>query len=182
MSFITVLPETDEMTMDVGVLNTDTATFTPTSVEQVYKVDRQCVQEGRGIFVTWLNSLGCWEYFLFYGRIIEGVSFDLVQRARRNILENWDINFTSGETDYFFANVEGFEGATVFSQMLDKEMAKSIWNLVPGIQAQKFLGFEDQKITILIDKNPFTNSDTENDLGQVFFSYIETSPLPIQNN
>jgi hypothetical protein len=178
MAFVNISPETVEMTMQVGIVDTDANTFTPTSELQQYVIDRNCANNG--VLITWLNSLGCWEYFYFYGRQTKGTRITSTKQSRKNTLQDWDANFSFGETDFFFYEVEGFAEVSIFSQMMEADLAETLSEIVESIQAQRFSGFEDEKLTILIDKRSFVNRDTDIDLQQISFSYIETSPKPIQ--
>jgi hypothetical protein len=176
MSFVNIQSNTATMTMQTGKLNTITSVFAPTSEVQNYIIVRDCPTQDKSFFITWLNSNGCWEYFRFLGNFAEGISIEdgfIAQLAEAD-----------AETSRFYTEIKASNQTFVFSQMIKIDELKTVAECIYSIAAQLFLGQDDLKETILIDKKSFTifNADENKGIAQIAFSFNNSDKIPIQQS
>jgi hypothetical protein len=116
------------------------------------KVDNSCTKQN--IYLTWLNNLGAWEYFNFTAQKDYSVEIDESKKITRDIFNNWDTGFISGETQDDFIGIQAFEKKRVRSQFMTLEALQAVAKIKYAIRTQEIME-DDTKITVLVDKGSF---------------------------
>jgi hypothetical protein len=106
------------------------------------------------INLTWLNSVGGWEYWTFTARHSYGYDSNDIGRIEKDIFQNWDADFISGqsETEVLGKDVRSF--ITVRSQLLTKEQVDAIAKIRNSIKVQEVRSTGN--VTVLVDTGSFT--------------------------
>jgi len=172
---INLNPNTQYFTLEVGTY--DGVTFTPTSEEQKVNYNQKCANYE--VYLTWLNSFGAWEYWLFTAYKDYGYDISDSKTAKKNTFESWDNNFVNQETEDFYYFIEAKEQQLIRTQWLDEQTALNLSRIKYAIQVQ-LIKIDNSKVTVLVDKNGgFFKRD--NRKGTEFsFTIKGTSTIPIQ--
>jgi hypothetical protein len=106
------------------------------------------------INLTWLNSVGGWEYWTFTARHSYGYDSSDIGRIEKDIFQNWDADFISGqsETEVLGKDVRSF--ITVRSQLLTKSQVDAIAKIRNSIKVQEVRSTGN--VTVLVDTGSFT--------------------------
>lgn len=162
---------------DFGIYNQVTEQFTPFTETYVSNVLRKCSEYE--VFITWLNNLGAWEYWLFQGNTTYGYEVEESQLADRSSFEDWDANFTGAETERFYADVKARIARTIRAVNLSQQQAQALGTLLYSIAVQEF--FEDgNKQTVLIEKGGKEIRTEQEKLIDLEFDMVNTQRLPTQ--
>lgn len=158
-----------DLSVNVGGVN-----YTETQ-EIEYSVDCSNFE----FFITWLTSLGAWEYWLFKGE--KDYKIDITEDiiATKNRFENWDTDFINEETGSFFSSVRAYEEKEIRSGQLTEGQADAIAKLKHSIQAQE-IKEDDSKFTILIDKGNITIRRDGDFFAEIAFNIRATDEIAIQ--
>ena len=164
-------------TLQVGIYNPTSDTFVPTSAIQTVDFNQKCSRFS--IYLTWLNSLGLWEYWDFQGSTDTGFEINDSQRAIKNTFEDWDNNFINQETEEFYRFIEAYESRLVRSQKLTREQALAISKIKYAIQVQE-IRTDNSKITVLVDKQGGFFKQEAKKGTEINFTIRGTGQIPIQ--
>jgi hypothetical protein len=106
------------------------------------------------INLTWLNSVGGWEYWTFTARHSYGYDSNDIGRIEKDIFQNWDADFISGqsETEVLGKDVRSF--IVVRSQLLSKAQVDAIAKIRNSIKVQEVRSTGN--VTVLVDAGSFT--------------------------
>lgn len=106
------------------------------------------------INLTWLNTLGAWEYWTFTARHSYGFDSNEVGRIERDIFQNWDADFIQGqsETEVLGKDVRPF--IVVRSQLLTKNQVDALSRIRNSIKVQEVKSTGN--VTVLIESGSFT--------------------------
>ena len=106
------------------------------------------------INLTWLNSVGGWEYWTFTARHSYGYDSNDIGRIEKDIFQNWDSDFISGqsETEVLGKDVRSF--IVVRSQLLSKAQVDAIAKIRNSIKVQEVRSTGN--VTVLVDAGSFT--------------------------
>jgi hypothetical protein len=174
---LTISDSCKYFTLQVGAYNISTEAFTPTSQVQTVDYNQQCSRFG--IYLTWLNSLGLWEYWNFTGSTDTGFEINDSQTAIKNTFEDWDNNFVNQETQEFYRYIEAYEARLVRSQKLTRAQALAISKIKYAIQVQE-IRTDNSKITVLVDKaGGFFKKESQKGT-EIDFTIRATEQLAIQ--
>lgn len=152
-------------------------TFSRTSELQSVEYVTECFNYA--IYLTWLNSLGGWEYWLFDGEKDYTIDIEEDIIAKKNLFENWDSDFINEETELFFSSVRAFNEKTIRSGQLTKQQADAIAKIKHSIQVQE-IDASDNKVTVLVDKGNIRIRRDGDLFSELSFNIRETSEIPIQ--
>ncbi len=177
MAAITLSGSCKTFTIQVGIYDTSLLTFAATSKIQNAEYFQKCARNS--VYLTWLNSLGMWEYWDFQGESQSGFEITDSGKAIKNTFEDWDNNFVNQETEEFYRFVEAYETQLVRTQRLTDAQALAISRIKYSIQVQRIYT-DNTKLTVLVDKSGgFFSKD--NRKGTEFgFNMRSTSQIPIQ--
>ncbi len=131
-------------------------------------------------FITWLTSLGAWEYWKFTGE--KDYKIDLTDDiiSTKNRFENWDTDFINEETGSFFASIRGFEEKEIRSGQLTEGQATALAKIKHSIQVQE-IREDDSKYTILVDKGNITIRRDGDFFAEMAFNIRATDEIAIQD-
>jgi hypothetical protein len=145
----------------------DNLVFEVSEVKQL-KLDTSCHKNS--IYLSWINSLGNWEYFLFTARKTYEKVVDNVTSTRRNIFANFPDNFIS-ETDQDKIRIEAYDKVTVRSQYVSKDQLDIISEIITSIRVQAWYSTTD-KITVIVDSKKVTKYSDGDKLYAIEFDII----------
>lgn len=169
--------DTDKIVSEFGIYNEVTEQFTPFTEAYVSNVLRECSRFE--LFLTWLNNLGAWEYWLFQGNTTYGYEVEESQLADRSSFQNWDVNFTKADTERFWADVKVRIARTIRAVNLSQDQAQALGTIVYSIAVQEFLS-DGSKQTVLIGKDSAPIRTEEEKLIDLEFDMLNTQRLPTQ--
>jgi hypothetical protein len=139
---------TRKLRISVGRYDAGEDLFFRSSQEQLNEFDVTCYQYP--IYLTWANSLGQWEYWLFSGEHTDDLNFANVGEAAKNLYEDWDANFVSANKENFISRVDAFLGGIIRSGLLDENQKRGVTMVLASIQVERLQGLEN--VTVLIEK------------------------------
>lgn len=102
------------------------------------------------LYITWLNTLGGWDYWLFTAKKDYGIEVDDVVLGERNIFQSFPDQFQS-ETWQEVISLTAQNKITLRSQPMTKEQLVEVSKLVYSKMVQ-VVESETDKYTIIIDK------------------------------
>lgn len=112
------------------------------------------------LYITWLNTLGGWDYWLFTAKKDYGIEVDDVVTYERNIFQSFPGNFQN-ETWEELIGLEARNVMTVRSQPMTREQLLEVSKIVYSKMVQ-IVDSETSKYTVLIDKrsiDQYTDGD-----------------------
>jgi hypothetical protein len=115
-------------------------------------VDNNCSRQN--IYLTWLNSLGGWEYWNFTAE--KDYSEDILESTSisRDILNDWDNTFINGETQDDYIRIQSVPKVLVRSQFMTRDEVEAVKNIKTAIRVQEIRS-DNSKVTVLVDKSSF---------------------------
>ena len=140
------------------------------------RVDEKC--SNQDIHLTWLNSLGGWEFFNFQSIKDYKVSSS-GEVIKRDVFNNWDTEFITGNTENDYSSVRANKVTTVRSQLVTEAEADAIWNIKTAIKVQ-VVNDNNTLTTVLVDKGSFTKYKDRDKLYAIEFN-ITYPDTQIQN-
>ena len=127
-----------------------------------------------GIYLRWINYLGGWDSWLFQGYQDLGVNITEAQETKRDIFNIWDNDFTEGTTQSDYIRVQSQSTRVVRSQFLTEAESDAIKWIKQSVKVQSInqtlACAEQNRITVLVDKNAFTIRTTERKLRTISFN------------
>jgi hypothetical protein len=130
------------------------------------RVDNSCTKQN--IYLTWLNNLGGWEYYNFKAQKEYGIGFGDSTAITRDVFNNWDTDFISGETQDDYISIEAYETVLVRSQFMSSDEINAVKNIKYAIRVQHVTS-EESKVTVLVDKTSFKINSDGDKLYQIEF-------------
>lgn len=108
----------------VQVYKVDTGTATETALSEAKELFRQTDKCGPDpVVLKWINPLGGWDYWLFRRGIDYGIEVGDRQLVRRDVAQDWDTTFRTGDTEDDYIFTEAYNSRVLRSQVLtDAEM------------------------------------------------------------
>ena len=173
-----ILPTAKSIIVSFGLYDEVAETFEPWVENYTASVLDSC--SNYQIIITWLNSLGAWEYWLFQGNTSYGYDVEESQLADRSSFENWDANFTQAETERFFADVKARIERTIRANTLTQNQAQALGSIVYSIHAQEFLP-NGLKQTVLFEKRSRVVRTEQEKLIDLEFKISNTQRIAIQS-
>ena len=140
------------------------------------RIDNKC--SNQDIHLTWLNSLGGWEFFNFQSIKDYKVSSS-GNVIKRDVFNNWDTEFITGTTENDYSSIRSNRSVTVRSQLVTKEEADAILNIKTSIKVQ-VVNDDNTLTTVLVDKGSFTKYKDRDKLYAIEFN-ITYPDSQIQN-
>jgi hypothetical protein len=146
------------------------------SETKTIRIDNECGNSE--IYLTWFNSLGGWEQYVFkakkaYKRTIEGS-----KSIRRDVFNDWDNSFINGESDFDFTEIDTYKTITVRSQHISLSEKLAVEKIKTSIKVQMLV--DDTLTTVRVDKGSFTIYEDVDKLHTIEFDidlpleYIQT--------
>jgi hypothetical protein len=132
------------------------------------KLDTTCAKQS--IYLSWINSLGNWEYFLFTARKTYEKVVENTTATRRNIYASFPDNFTS-ETEQDKIRIESYDKVTVRSQFVSKAQLDIITEIITSIRVQSWYS-ATEKITVIVDTQNVTKYSDGDKLYAIEFDII----------
>jgi hypothetical protein len=102
------------------------------------------------LYLTWLNSLGGWDYWLFTAKKQYGIEVYDVVIGERNIYQSFPDNFQN-QTWEEVISLEARERITVRSQPMTQTQQSEVAKIVYSRMVQLMVS-EENKYTVLVDK------------------------------
>ena len=174
---ITLNDNTRFLDLRLGVYDQDLLTFSRTSEVQAVEYVDKC--NPFGILLTWLNSLGGWEHWLFEGEKDYRIDIDDDIIAEKNLFQDWDTDFINDETGQFFSFVRAFNERTIRTSQLTPTQSDAIAKIKYSIQAQE-IDSDNTKRTVLVDKGGVTIRRDREFFSNISMVIRDTNELPIQ--
>jgi len=106
------------------------------------------------INLTWLNSVGGWEYWTFTALHSYGYDSNDIGRIEKDIFQNWDADFISGQSEMEVLGKDVRSFITVRSQLLTKSQVDAIAKIRNSIKVQEVRSTGN--VTVLVDTGSFT--------------------------
>lgn len=113
------------------------------------EIDSDCANQT--IHLTWLNSLGKWEDWIFKAEKDYSIEFGDSQLVKRDIYQDWDNGFINGETEGDVISIESWDKVTVRSQFVTLEQLEVLKEILRSIKVQAYVG--DKKQTVIVDRS-----------------------------
>lgn len=101
------------------------------------------------ITISWLNSLGGWEYWKFQANKTYGYSISDTQTAKRDIFQDWSANFSGTESEHL--SIQASETVRVRSQNLTVQQMNAIVQIKFSLKVMDVTDASN-KVTVLVDK------------------------------
>ena len=101
--------------------------------------------------LTWLNSLGGWEYWNFLAKKTEGYDIDDSKTVERDVLQNWDTDFIAGDTEQETLFIAARRKVVVRTQLLTLQQINAIAKINLSIRVRDVLN----DVTVTIDRSSF---------------------------
>lgn len=143
--------------LDNRTFNAETSYFTfETGIEsQVITIDldRRCLPNE--LPLTWVNSLGGWDHWVFTARKSYSFEMSNVQTIKRDIFQDWDTEFISGQSESEHISMRAAQTVIVRSQNLTAQQAEAIAQVKYSIKVQDMTD-PDNPVTVLVDKGSIT--------------------------
>ena len=148
------------------------------SEELTIKVDNSC--SSQEIYLTWLNSLGGWEYWKFTADKNYSLNISSKETIKRNIFSNWDDTFISGNTQGDVISVNANNEIEVYSQYLTLDEVKAISSIKHSIRVMVL--DEGVETTVVVDSDSITvfNDGDDETLHTIRFN-IQLPDIQIQS-
>jgi hypothetical protein len=140
-----------------GVFRYETNTF-KISEQLLMDIDNTCTNQS--MHLSWLNSLGNWEHFVFTAKKSYEKNIDDFTISSNSILANFPDNFDS-ETYDDKIKVDAFDVVTVRSQYVERKQLDIIAEILQSLRVQYWYSF-DKKITVIVDSkkvSKYTDGD-----------------------
>lgn len=116
---------------------------------------------GNNIDLQWLNRLGGWEHWSFTAFKTFGDNISNVETIQKDILQDWDTDFITGQTESEHISIEANDTIVVRSQDLTIQQINAIKNIKKSIKVNDETDLNNI-VTVLVDKAPFQYR-TDND-------------------
>jgi len=140
-----------------GLFKLQTDTF-QISERLPFDIDNTCTNQS--MHLSWLNSLGNWEHFVFTAKKSYEKNIDDFTISSNSILANFPDNFDS-ETYDDKIKVDAFDVVTVRSQYVERKQLDIIAEILQSLRVQYWYSF-DKKITVIVDSkkvSKYTDGD-----------------------
>ena len=140
-----------------GLYKLQTDTF-EISERLPFDIDNTCTNQS--MHLSWLNSLGNWEHFVFTAKKSYEKNIDDFTISSNSILANFPDNFDS-ETYDDKIKVDAFDVVTVRSQYVERKQLDIIAEILQSLRVQYWYSF-DKKITVIVDSkkvSKYTDGD-----------------------
>ena len=140
-----------------GLYKLQTDTF-EISERLPFDIDNTCTNQS--MHLSWLNSLGNWEHFVFTAKKSYEKNIDDFTISSNSILANFPDNFVS-ETYEDKIKVDAFDVVTVRSQYVERKQLDIIAEILQSLRVQYWYSF-DKKITVIVDSkkvSKYTDGD-----------------------
>lgn len=132
------------------------------------RLESSCTKQS--VYLSWINSLGNWEYFLFTARKTYEKEVTQVTTTKRNIFANFPNEFTS-ETENDKINIEAVDRMTVRSQYVTKEQLDILAEIITSIRVQMWYT-SNEKITVIVDSKKVSKYSDGDKLYAVEFDIL----------
>lgn len=106
------------------------------------------------IVLQWLNTLGGWEFWNFQARKTYGYNISNVQNIKRDIFQNWDVDFSAGLVQNEHLSLEAEEVIRVRTQNLTVQQMNAIAQIKFSIKVMDVTD-PTRDIVVLVDKSSF---------------------------
>ena len=130
------------------------------SETKTINVDSSC--SNQGIYLTWLNELGGWDYWKFTAEKDYNLNIESKETIKRNIFNDWDNDFINGDTEMDVINSSAYSEVGVFSQYLNEDEVLAISAIKYSPKVQVIDGVK--KTTVIVDSDSillFNDGDDE---------------------
>jgi hypothetical protein len=138
------------------------------SEQKTIEINQECAKQS--IYLSWINSLGNWEHFLFTARKSYEKKTDNTVTVRRNILANFPNDFTS-ETQDDKIRIDSNDIVTVRSQFVTKDRLDVISEIISSIRVQAWIS-TTEKITVIVDTDSIKKYSDGDKLYAIEFDII----------
>ena len=120
------------------------------SEELTIDLNRTCFDQS--INLGWLNDLAGWDYWVFTARKSYSYNMSEVETIKKDILQDWDTEFTDGQTEQEHISLSANESYLIRSQNLTIQQATAIARIKYAIKVQDVSDI-DNPVTVLVDKS-----------------------------
>ena len=129
--------------------------------------DNEC--SNQDIYLTWLNSVGGWDYWKFTGEKDYLLNIEDKVTIERNIFNNWDDTFINGDTQLDVLSTTAYNEIDVYSQYLNLDQLQAISQIKYSTKVLMISG--DKKVTVIVDSDNITlyNDGDESTLYTIRF-------------
>lgn len=171
------------VTTTITIPSTYAKPITQISETKTIAFDCNCVptQAEDGIYISWLNNLGHFDYWLFTAYKDHITDIEDSGETEVNVFENWPNSFgefadTSNRKQTF---VEAREQILVRSQHLTVAQVNALKSIKTSQLVQIINSIYDRR-TVIVDKDSFTSYKEENKLHEISFTITYTDDVPSQ--
>jgi hypothetical protein len=116
-------------------------------------IERKC--RSQSIALSWLNTLGGWDHWVFTARKSYGYDIGNVQTIKRDIFQDWSTGFSTSQTESEHISIEAAESWIVRSQNLTRQQAEAIARIKYSIKVQD-MEDPESPLTVIVDKGSIT--------------------------
>lgn len=143
---------------------------TPISETLTIDLNRDCSDQS--LPLTWLNSLGGWDYWTFTARKTYGINIGEVQTIQRDVLNDWDTDFIGEQTESEHILIESNDFYIVRSQNLTVQQVTAIAEIKRSIKVQDMTD-PTNPVTIIVDKGSiqYTTDKAKTNFIEFLISY-----------
>lgn len=132
------------------------------------------------IYLTWLNYLGGFEYFLFTAKKDYNVDIEESGEQRKNIFPNYPDSYGSyADTIRQQTFIRGRNSILVRSQHLTRNQMEVISTIKTSPLVQILESRTDRR-TVLVDKDSYRKYSENDDLFEIQFTIFYTDEIPSQ--
>lgn len=132
------------------------------------------------IYITWLNNLGNFEYFLFTGKSLYQVDVEETGTTKKNILPSWPKSY--GVTaDTILKQTHRIARNTI--SVRTQHLTRNQMEVLTGIRTSPLVQIvvsRNNKRTVIVDSDSFKKYDETEDLFALQFSISYTDEIPSQ--
>lgn len=174
---ITVSSQTRFVKLRLGFRKTLAGDFIPTSDFVTIELDNTCANQST--YLTWLNSLGAWEYYDFTARKDYNIEFDGSRQLDKNLLPVWARDDTDKGRERFYSKINARKSYTVRAENLTQDEVDALAKIKHSIQVERIFANGDKE-TVLVDKSDFTIRKDAQKLHSLSFDMTESTEIPVQ--
>lgn len=147
------------------------------SEAQTINIDDECADQE--IYLTWKTSELSWDYWNFTAEAEHGFNIDNPIQMKRDIFQNWDSEFITGDTQQDWLSFDSIPTAQVFSQHMTKQELEAVLHIKNAIKVQQIRD-DGTKVTVIVDKSSFTTFTDGDNLFSISFNIMYPQYQTIQ--
>lgn len=132
------------------------------------------------IYITWLNNLGGFEYFLFTAKNEYHLYIESSGEVKENIFPNWPMSYgETADTILKKTFTDARDAIVVKSQHLTRNQQEALTNIKTSPVVQIMVTRTDRR-TVIVDSDSFVKYNEVDDLYSLQFRIRFTNQIPAQ--